>query len=81
MRTAKLLSALSQDDSGIQITMRPGLIALVATGYQPRTVARGESLFKAAMAVAADLMHNPQCPPGVRKALEEYDDHTRLLRV
>jgi hypothetical protein len=56
-------------------------VALVTTGYEPRTIARGASIFEAAMIAARELMQNPRCPMTVKAALDDYDEHTRCLRI
>jgi hypothetical protein len=87
MRAAELLEALAQAEGGVQINLsRHG--ATVATRYTPLVKGRGASLFAAAWACATNLRaHIDRLPcsamdcPDVLKALDAYDEHSRMLQV
>lgn len=84
MRGQELLAALALRAPGIEIHMgvQGGKnFASVATLYEPETRATGATLFNAAFEVARQLLQHPQTPREVVEALEEYDQHTEILRL
>ena len=80
MRTAELLNALAKADPGIECTVTSDH-ATVTTLYEPRLSETAPTLFEAALRLAQRIHLHPPCPPKVRYALHEYDDHTVNLRL
>ena len=80
MRTGELLNALTQNEAGVVCDMTPNH-ALVITQYPPGLIGEGDTLFEAALLVAAELFLHPDCPPEVKTALEEYDHRTKIMSL
>jgi hypothetical protein len=80
MRTEELLDALAKGSGGVQVNITAKGYT-VSTRYQPTRVARSKKSIHAAAWNIAQRLWNSWCPPEVRKALEEYDQHTEALRV
>jgi hypothetical protein len=84
VREQELLAALALKAPGIEMHMgvQNGAIwASVIIMYEPHTRACKQTLFDATFNVARRLILDPQCPPEVRVALEDYDQHSRLLQI
>ena len=80
MRTNELLNALKRQKHGVEVIADDDS-ALCKILYAPYLYGNGKTIFDAAFQVAKRLINHPDCPESVKRALEEYDEHSRAMNL
>lgn len=80
MRTGELLDALAKAGCGITCTVKLDR-AIVTSNYRPKMTGAGDTLFQAAFQLAEKMHLHLDCPPDVKEALDDYNDHSVCLQL
>ncbi len=80
MRTLDLINALSCFDLGLEIHVNRQF-STVYSLYKPCLRSVSKTLFAAVFDLAQQMLEHPDCPPEVKRALEDYDRQTEFLRI